>query len=73
MAKKITPLVPRPRGLLTFPEAAGYLGISVQTLRNWTSVKRVAYVKIGSRTMFRQIDLDAFIDTHRVAAANNGQ
>jgi excisionase family DNA binding protein len=74
MAKKITPLVPRPaRNLLSAREAAAYLGISRGALYSWVSMKRVAYVKAGDRTMFLQADLDDFIDRHRVAAANNGR
>ena len=69
MAKAIT-LTPRPKGLLTIPEAAAYLGLSVGTLRNWISMKRIAYVKIGDRTMFTQADLDAYVAAHRIAAVN---
>jgi excisionase family DNA binding protein len=66
--KKITPLTPRLRGVITLPEAAVYLGIGEGTLRNWVSMKRVAYVKVGSKTHFRLADLDAYLDAHRVAA-----
>jgi excisionase family DNA binding protein len=66
--KKITPLTPRLRGVLTLPEAAAYLAVGEGTLRNWVSMRRVAYIKVGSKTHFRQADLDAYLDAHRVAA-----
>jgi excisionase family DNA binding protein len=68
--KNVVQIVQRPRGLYSVAEAAVYLGITEGTLRNWVSMKRVAYVKIGDRTMFTQADLDAYIAAHRVAAVN---
>jgi excisionase family DNA binding protein len=60
---------PRPPGaLLTLNEAAAYLGISPGTLKNWVSMKRIAYVKVGALTRFRQAALDAYIDAHTVEA-----
>jgi excisionase family DNA binding protein len=68
--KEITKLVPAgPKGLLTLPQAAAYLNIGIGTLRNWVSERRVAYVKVGSKTHFRQSALDAYIEAHTVPAA----
>jgi len=65
---KITPLPPTAKGVLTLPQAASYLGIAEGTLRNWISERRITYVKVGTRTMFRQSALDAFLDAHTVPA-----
>ena len=55
--------------LLTVEEAAAYIGISPGTLRNWLSVKRLPYVKIGRLTRVRRMDLDRFIEDNTVEAA----
>jgi excisionase family DNA binding protein len=71
MAKsvKITALPPPgTKGLLNVRQAAAYLNIGVGTLRNWMSDHRIAYVKVGRLSHFRQADLDAFIEAHLVRA-----
>jgi excisionase family DNA binding protein len=35
--------------LLSVDEAAEYLGISAGTLRNWISMRRIEYVKVGGK------------------------
>jgi excisionase family DNA binding protein len=57
--------VTRP-GLLSVVEAAQYLGISKGTLYNWMSMRRIEYVKVGRRTVFRQAALDRFINENTV-------
>lgn len=47
--------------LLSVKEAAEQLNISVFTLRGWISQRRVRFVKLGRRTMFRQTDLEDLI------------
>lgn len=44
-------------------KAAEYLGISPNTLAQWATERpmRIPMVKIGSRSMYRKSDLDAFI------------
>jgi excisionase family DNA binding protein len=54
------------RGLLSVEEAADYLGISAGTLRNWISMRRIEYVKVGRLTRFRLSALDRFIVAHTV-------
>lgn len=51
------------RGLMRYQEAADYLGIAKGTLANWVS-QRIGprSVKIGSMRLFRQEDLDLFIE-----------
>jgi excisionase family DNA binding protein len=47
--------------LLSVEEAAEYLRISRHTLRTWMGNKKVTYVKLGRRTLFRREDLDKLI------------
>lgn len=51
---------------LNIKEAAEYLGISVQTLYQWVSKRKIPFVKIGSRTMFRESSLQEYIEAHEV-------
>jgi excisionase family DNA binding protein len=54
--------------LLTVEEAANALSISIHTIRAWISQKRIPYVKLGRRVLFRHDDLQTYIDSHWVAA-----
>jgi excisionase family DNA binding protein len=54
--------------LLPVDEAARALSISIHTLRAWVSQKRIPYVKLGRRVLFRSEDLQAYIDFHLVPA-----
>ena len=54
--------------LLSVDEAADYLGISSGTLRNWLSMRRLAYVKIGRLTKLSLDTLDRHIAEHTVEA-----
>jgi excisionase family DNA binding protein len=51
--------------LLSVPEAATILGVSVWTLRQWLSQRRIAIVKVGRLTKLQLEDLQAFIAGHR--------
>jgi excisionase family DNA binding protein len=57
------------RGLLAGEDAATYLGISAGTLRNWVSMRRIEYVKVGRLTRFSVAALDRYIAAHTVRAA----
>lgn len=50
--------------LLTAAEAAAYLRVPLRTLRQYVAQRRLAFVKFGRRLVFRQADLDAFIQRH---------
>lgn len=54
--------------LIDRKEAANYLGIKPQTIAAWACHGRypLPYVKIGRRAMYRQSDLDAFIERNVV-------
>jgi excisionase family DNA binding protein len=52
----------------TRPEAAEYIGVATRTLANWHSSGRVKipFYKVGKKkTIYRQSDLDAFLDSVR--------
>jgi predicted DNA-binding transcriptional regulator AlpA len=48
-------------------EAAGFLGCSVALMRKWRLFREgPSYVKMGRLVRYRQEDLTAFLDSHRV-------
>ncbi len=48
-------------------EAAGMLGCSVALLRKWRLFREgPAWCKIGRLVRYRQSDIDAFLEAHRV-------
>lgn len=51
--------------------AAAYLGITPRTLEVWRSCKRykIAYLKVGRLVKYRQTDLDNWLATRTVGAA----
>jgi len=50
------------RELLTAPEAAAFLGVSAQTVRNWTRRGQLAHVETPSgRALYREEDLQAVL------------
>ncbi len=51
--------------LLDIPETARYLRISKSTLYRWVHQKKIKYIKIGSRVIFSQSDIDEFINSNR--------
>ena len=56
------------QGLKSVDEAANELGISVHTVRAWVSMRKITFVKMGRRVMFKPDDLDSFINNNRVEA-----
>jgi excisionase family DNA binding protein len=48
---------------LSVMEAAEFLNVSPHTLRSWTSQRRIPFIKLHRRVLFRLADLDAFIET----------
>jgi excisionase family DNA binding protein len=58
-----------PDPMLPLEEAAAYLGIAAETLRKWTTQRRIAFTKLGRLNRYRRSDLDAYLDAHRVPVA----
>ncbi len=69
MQSESTAATSKPHSLNTV-EAAAYLGVEPGTLEVWRSTKRytIPYLKIGSRIRYRHDDLDAWLQSRRVAA-----
>ena len=61
--------IKNPGDLLSVDEAAQYLRVSPGTLRNWLSMRRLEFVKIGRLTRLSQAALDRYITKHTVRAA----
>lgn len=53
------------RTLLDISETARYLRISKSTLYRWVHQKKIKYIKIGSRVIFMQSDIEEFINSNR--------
>lgn len=72
--KTRTRAIPMPAvegALLTPAQAAALLGVTAETLCVWRCVRRypeLAFVKIGSKVMYKRADIEAFIEARRVAA-----
>lgn len=58
--------------LLSYPQAAAYLGRPEKTLRQMVHRGEIAYVKSNPHrrgtVLFDRLDLDAWIDEHKVPA-----
>jgi excisionase family DNA binding protein len=48
--------------LLTAPEVASLLRVSVATVRAWTYQGRLPVVKLGRRTLYKEEDILEFIE-----------
>jgi len=47
-------------------EAAEYLGCAANTLKVWTSRRRVPFVRVGRLVRFRKCDLDKWLEENLV-------
>jgi excisionase family DNA binding protein len=56
--------------LLTVPEAAKVLGVSVNTLRQWVCQRRLPTIKLGKAVRFSPEDLQQFIEHNRREAVH---
>lgn len=56
-----------PPKLLTVPQAAEYLQVSIDTIRRWCRTGALRCIALGDRAGYRirQEDLDAFIESRR--------
>ena len=52
--------------LLSAQEAAQYLNLSLHTLRTWVCERRIPFIKLGRRVLFRQEDLARFAAEHLI-------
>ncbi len=56
-------------GLLTVEEAADFTRLSTKTLYTYASQKRIPHIKLGSRLLFDQVQLEKWIRGNAVPAA----
>jgi excisionase family DNA binding protein len=49
------------RPLVSVPEAARFLGLRPSTIRKMILRRRIAYLKLGTRVLLRQSDIQALI------------
>jgi excisionase family DNA binding protein len=47
--------------LIDVPKAAYLLGISPKTLRDWIQARKIEYVKVGARVLFRPATIRQFV------------
>jgi predicted DNA-binding transcriptional regulator AlpA len=62
-AKRVEKLAPR---LLSYDDAAKFLGLSTKTLRNWVSLGRYPEIrprKLGGKPIFDRLALERFCDS----------
>ena len=60
-----------PRGAFDRSQAAHYLSISTRFLDNLVSRGKIRKVKAESKTLFRKIDLDFYLEEHLVGGEAN--
>jgi excisionase family DNA binding protein len=57
-----------PDNLLSLTEAAAALHLKPSTMRAWVLRRKIPFVKLGRRVLFRRSDLEALIATSVVPA-----
>ena len=60
MTKQLPPL-PAPERMLTIPETAALLRVSVKTIRRWISCDELPAAKLGLQWRIRPQDLHRFV------------
>ena len=48
--------------IMTAEEVAKYIGFSKKTIRNWTSERKIPYVKLGNAVRYRKTQIDNWLD-----------
>jgi len=62
-------MIPHEEGLLTYKEAAKYLGFTTRTLRSWVKRRRITYQRFSNRSVrFKLADLIDFQEKNTVKA-----
>ncbi len=56
--------------LMNINQAADFLGVAVDTLRNWCKKRRITYYTLAG-IRFKQTDLEAYRESHRVEAVDS--
>lgn len=48
--------------LMLVPEGADFLRLKISTVRAWILRRKIPYIKLGGKVLFRRSDLQALID-----------
>lgn len=64
---------PPAAALLTAEQAAEYLNISLWTLRQWCSQRRIPCIKLGRAVRFDPVSLAAYVAAHTQPAERDGE
>lgn len=59
------------RRYLSPKELSQYLGIATQTVYEWVSQKKIAYIKMGRLVRFDQQEIDELLKMKKVEPYNN--
>ena len=62
-----------PDELMTLPEAAKFLRVTISTLRSWRLQRRLPFVKLGGKVLLRRSDAENFVAASVVPAAGPDQ
>ncbi len=54
--------------LVSIKQAAGELSVSPYTIRAWCMQRKLAFVKLGRRTLLRREDLEDFVTRNMIKA-----
>ncbi len=52
--------------LITIDELAAELGIAPKTIRNWVALRKIPFIRLGRRTLFRQGSLKEWLDRKEI-------
>ena len=55
------------RKLLNLEDVAIYLNCSKSTMYRYVKESRISYIRRGRRLLFRETDIEVFLDNHRIS------
>lgn len=55
------------RKLLNLEDVAIYLNCSKSTMYRYIKESRISYIRRGRRLLFRESDIEAFLDKHQIS------
>lgn len=53
--------------LLNLEDVATYLNCSKSTMYRYVKERRISYIRRGRRLLFRETDIEVFLDNHRIS------
>jgi len=64
--KLVSPTEPCVVPVLNIRDAARYIGICEWSLRQLVYARKIAFIQLGRKYVFKPADLDAYLEAHRV-------